>query len=230
MNKLPLFLMCFLLLSACRELVEPILEPIPYEYEFRADAQDWLGDFADYPAGEEAFYELEYEHSTLPSPLVQAKGALRQSGNNHSDDLFMFIKRKITGLTPNQSYKVTFDIKIATNAPNGSVGIGGSPAENVYIKAGVTRIEPQKELDVDNYYRMNIDKGNQSTGGRDMSVIGDFPNGSSEFDYRLKDLTHQPPFEIVADANGEFWAIIGTDSGFEGTTTIYYSRVLLTIE
>ena len=41
----------------------------------------------------------------------------------------MFLKKKVTGLDPNRTYKVTYEIDLGTHYPNGSVGIGGSPAE-----------------------------------------------------------------------------------------------------
>jgi hypothetical protein len=45
-------------------------------------------------------------------------------------------------LNPNTNYTVTFDIELASNAPDGSIGIGGSPANSVFLKAGATLIEP----------------------------------------------------------------------------------------
>ena len=76
----------------------PEQDQVNYFYEFSHDEEGWIGDFADYPKGEEGFYELLFEYSKLPFPLDQNKGALRVFGNNHSDDLFMFIKRKVSGL------------------------------------------------------------------------------------------------------------------------------------
>jgi hypothetical protein len=35
-------------------------------------------------------------------------------------------------------------------------------------------------------------------------------------------------FTITTDANGEVWVCIGTDSGFEATTTLYYNQITLT--
>ena len=143
----------------------------------------------------------------------------------------MFIKRKITGLIPNQIYQVTFNIEIATNVPDGLGGVGGSPGESVYIKAGLTQIEPLTELDSNGAYTMNIDKSNQSQSGEDMIVIGDFTNGTTDvFSYTLKNLTNINTFEVQTDVNGELWAIIGTDSGFEATTTIYYNKISILLE
>jgi len=36
-------------------------------------------------------------------------------GDNISDDLFMYLKRKITGLSAHTIYKLTFDIEVGTS-------------------------------------------------------------------------------------------------------------------
>ena len=87
-------------------------------------------------------------------------------------------------------------------------------------------MEPVKELDAyDNYYRMNIDKSNQSQGGEDMMVIGDFSNDTDQNVYTLKSVTSQTPFQVQANSDGELWLVVGSDSGFEGTASIYYSKI-----
>ncbi len=199
-------------------------------YQFISDKEGWLGDFADYPLGAEDFYELSYEYAMLPDPLDDTKGSLLISGNNHSDDLFMFIKKKISGLSPNANYSITFHIEFASNVADGMVGIGGSPGESVTIKAGATQIEPMKELDINDKYRMNIDKANQSNSGKDMIVIGDFSNDTGQNIYTLKSVTNNTPFIVQADKSGELWLIVGTDSGFEGITSIYYSKIKVLLE
>ena len=32
-------------------------------------------------------------------------------------------------------------------------------------------------------------------------------------------------FQITTDATGEIWLVVGSDSGFEGTTTLYYTQI-----
>ena len=204
-------------------------DAVKLEFNFNNDTEGWAGDFADYPIGEEQFYELEFQISALPSPLDQTDSAIKHSGNNHSDDLFMFITKKITELKPDQIYNVEFDIEIGTNAAENSAGIGGSPAHSVYIKAGASQIEPVKLIDESDYYRLNIDKGQQSQGGNDMTVIGDFSNGLDEFEYALKLINNKEKIKARSNQNGELWLIIGTDSGFEGTTTIYYNNINVTL-
>lgn len=206
------------------------VNPSQYNYDFQQGTEGWIGGFADYPVGEETFYELSVEPDFLPSPLDQTQGAIKQAGSNRSDDLFMFIKRKIDGLEPNQFYELQFSIEFATDAAANSVGIGGSPAESVYLKIGAHATDPTPIIDSDNFYRMNIDKGNQSQGGTDMIVIGDFSNGTDEFIYTLKTLENDQTFTAQTNGNGELWLIVGTDSGFEGKTTIYYNKISVELQ
>ena len=37
-----------------------------FDYNFATSQNGWTGDFADYPMGEEVFYELSFSHDTLP--------------------------------------------------------------------------------------------------------------------------------------------------------------------
>ncbi len=192
---------------------------------FTSGLEGWTGDFADYPMADESIYELEIEHSSLPTPLDGSQGAIKQSGNNHSDDLFMFIKKKVTGLTPKTKYNIFFDIEFASNAADGSVGVGGSPGESVYIKAGAAVVEPEKRPGEDGFYRMNIDIGNQANRGHNMIVLGDFSNDTHLNEYAIKKLANNIAFYVQTDASGSLWVVIGVDSGFESTTTIYYNRI-----
>lgn len=199
-----------------------------FTFDFAQDNQGWSGDFADYPVGDSVFYELEFIRTTLPAPLDTDKFALKISGNNHSDDLFMFIKRKITGLLPNTTYQLLIDVEFASNAPTNAFGVGGPPGEGVRMKAGAMLIEPLKVND-GGFYLMNIDKGNQSVGGVDMDTIGHVGVSDTTTVFALinrNNATH--PFTITTDSNGECWVCIGTDSGFEATTTLYYNIITLT--
>lgn len=198
-------------------------------YDFAQTDQGWTGDFADYPQGDSIAYELLFKHDTLPTNL-NGGGTLKSlmiSGNNLSDDLFMFIKKKISGLKPNTVYNTLFNVRFASNAPTGAVGIGGAPGESVILKAGVTLTEPMKILDVDSYYRMNVDKGSQLEEGEDMLNIGHIgvaPN-TTQFTTIFRNNNSGSPFQFSSDNTGEAWVIVGTDSGFEGKTTLYYTKI-----
>jgi hypothetical protein len=212
-----------------------------FRFTFADDLEGWTVGFADYPVGTseaeqqaiDEFYELDSGHARLPPPLDTADGALMLSGNNHSDDLFMFLKRRISGLAPETTYQLELRVVIATNAPSGCFGVGGPPGEGVSIKGGATTIEPVRVADDTSGHMqwiMNIDKGNQSNGGTDARVLGNFANSqdcsSSDFSYELKLLSLDPPaFHVTTDENGDAWLLLGTDSGFESTTTIYYTEI-----
>jgi len=198
-------------------------------YDFSKVDHGWTGDFADYPEGDSIAFELVFKHDTLPPNLNNngTRKALMLSGNNGSDDLFMFIKKKLTGIKPNTVYNVLFNIQLASNAPTGAVGIGGAPGESVILKAGITLSEPVKILDDDHYYRMNVDKGNQLEGGEDMMVLGHIgvaPN-TTQYTTVFRNNNSGSSFRFTSDHSGEAWIIVGTDSGFEGKTTLYYTRI-----
>lgn len=113
------------------------------EFTFESGLEGWVGDFGNYPAADSLFYELAWGPTALPWPLSPADSAFRISGNNHSDDLFMFLKRRITGLLPHQTYVVTISADIASRYPTHASGVGGAPGEGVTIKAGATAREPR---------------------------------------------------------------------------------------
>ena len=196
-----------------------------FTYDFDNDEEGWMMDFADYPVGEEVFYELESERTKLPDNLDQNQYALKLSGNNHSDDLFMYMKKKIIGLKSNTTYDMIFNVEMASQYPENSFGIGGSPGASVYVKVGAVNIEPTA-VDSNGYYRMNIDKSDQAGSGNDMVVIGTVGISGDDFVYTLIQRDNAAnPFRVRSNRNGEIWVIIGTDSGFEGITTLYYNMI-----
>src|SRR6056297_2810954 len=204
-------------------------EPITFIFNFSNGTEQWSGGFADYPVGEEDFFNLDFTRSPLPSPLDPNMYGLKISGDNGSDDLFMFIKRNIDGLKPATTYFLSLDIELASSSPEDAVGIGGGPGTSVFLKAGAVSEEPAPVITEqagfeDGYYRMNIDRGNQSQGGEDMPLIGNVAHENDDFEYTLINRSLEN-FQIQSSDQGELWLIIGTDSGFEGTTTLYCSEV-----
>ena len=109
--------------------------------DFGSSARGFVAGFADYPPANEAGYFLQSGHLLLPVALSGTGRGLFISGVNHSDDLFMFYKGRISGLLPNTLYRGSFVLEFATNVPTGCFGVAGAPGESVYVKAGVTRSE-----------------------------------------------------------------------------------------
>lgn len=200
-------------------------EVFSFEFSEEEDREGWIGGFADYPAGEEERHELIADIRVLPSELSQEM-ALYLAGRNLSDDLFMYYKNHVNGLEPNALYDVSFSIEFATQYEEGSVGIGGSPAHSVWVKAGATAIEPlANQTDEIGILRMNIDKGGQSQAGDDAVLLGDVAKPADGSDaYVLVDRASSVPLRMRTDPNGGAWLFFGTDSGFEGTTALYYTQ------
>ncbi len=205
-------------------------EGIVFRFDFGNETHGWVGGFADYPQGEEDFFELIFDHRELPENLDPSRKALFLSGNNHSDDLFMFLKRQITGLEPDTTYLVDFEVEIASEAGKDCSGIGGSPA--ITLKAGASIIEPVAEPDDTGFLMMNIDKGNQTVGGEDAQVLGDIgvDTDCTNPVFQIKRIESDPGslFEVTTDETGLVWLIVGTDSGFEGTTNLFYTKIKVT--
>ncbi len=215
-------------------------------FDFRLGAQGWTAGFADYPVGitPDAGYELDSGIRPLPSELGDGGTGFLLSGHNRSDDLFMYLTRRLgpeDGVVPGQSYRVGFDLTFASDAPTGCVGIGGSPGESVYLKAGAAPVEPAAVARDDGgegaepYYRLNVDQGSQSQGGAAASGVGTIDNGLA-----CEEVHADPPFVslerahehdalVTADADGQLWLVVGTDSGVEGLTTLYYQNVTATL-
>jgi hypothetical protein len=209
---------------------DPSVSVFTASFDFSESLDGWEADFVELPTGENdsAFYELKYAYTALPQNLG-GKKSIMLSGNNHSDDLFMYIKRKVAGLVPNTTYTLVFEVEVASNAPQGSVGAGGSPGGSVYLKAGATKIEPQKVVENDRFV-LNIDKGNQSMPGINAIVLGDIAIPANASEYTLITRSNaasssSPVFMAQTNNDGEIWLLVGTDSGFEGITTIYYTRI-----
>ncbi|MBS6560867.1 MAG: hypothetical protein KH355_11395 [Clostridiales bacterium] len=198
------------------------------QFDFTKNDSGFTPIFADYPNSEgvEEFYEFHHEYGEVPIPGA-GKGIFI-SGNNHSDDLFMGYVKMLEGFVPSKTYHFTVSFKLATNVESGLVGVGGSPGEGVAVKCGITSTEPMSTL-VENgtfeYYRMNIDTGSQGNSGKDMVIVGDMAKtkNSRPGEYEFKEFHAE--FDVTSNIRGEVFLIIGTDSGFEATTSYYLDDI-----
>jgi hypothetical protein len=210
-------------------------------FSFASGADGFSADFADYAPGMEVGDKgilFQSGVRRLPQPLAERTGFFL-GGTNRSDDLFMYIWRPVSGLVPGQRYRAVVEFTFATNVPPGCAGIGGSPGEAVALKAGAAEREPAKVI-VNGRVQLNLHKNNQQASGRELINVGGFEGGGGSCDsaqgiYQLKKLTTAVPAQrpglmpvppdallVTADPVGRLWIVIGTDSGFEGRTEIYY--------
>ncbi len=197
------------------------------EYRFTAEESEWKMNFVDFPANQEAEVAFVGEYRALPAGLAVAGLAAYLSGNNISDDLFMFWARPLTGLRPNGLYDVTISVDFVTNYGR-DCQVGN--AASVWIKAGLVPGRPERVLDNDNWVRLNVDKGQQANGSANVLVLGDIRNGqpgcSGSVPFAVNRHTSaRHALRVRASEDGNFWALFGTESGFESPHEIYFTRV-----
>ena len=201
-------------------------EGTEFNSTFENDDDGWITGFADLPADfDQETFELDSGFRELPDGLA-GNGVFLQ-GHNRSDELYMFLKKQVAGLRPDAAYTVVVSLDLATNVPTGTFGIGGSPGESGYVKAGASPVEPVVAEDSSGWLRINIDKGNQASEGTEMINVGNVAHpGVENNEYRIKTLVSQDrPIEVGADDQGQVWLIVGTDSGFEGLSAFYYTKI-----
>ena len=195
--------------------------------EFAEGRSEFVGDFAEYSTATD-FSSFEFGSGIEPVPDLNIDGYLLTSVNR-SDDVFMFIWRLFDGLTPNQVYRVNVTVTFATNVPPGCVGAGGAPGESVQIQAGASPVEP--ELITENgFVSANFAHGSQSPNDDSGFVLGNFAQTmitgmrcDSTDQYSEKTLSSTSSgTTVTADSEGRIWPFMGTDSGFEGRTAIYF--------
>lgn len=193
------------------------------QYDFSESNHGWEPGFADYPAsqGDSTMYELKYAYTDQPQTLVTKKSVML-SGKNLNRDLFMFLKKKISGLAPDTDYTITFNVELASTCEAYTAGSGGA----VYLKAGAVTTEPKRVIEGTSYV-MNIDKGDNADAGTDVILLGNIlSSGSTGFTLQNKNnAMANTRYVVRTNSAGELWLLLGTDSTLEGTTAVFYMRV-----
>ncbi len=196
-------------------------------YNFESDMEGWKVAYSDYPVDstQHSIYELDKKHTSLPTNLTPNTKGIMVTGHNRSDDLFMYLKRQLIGLKPNQTYQFSFKVTLASQYPLNSVGIGGSPGASVYLKGGANQEEPTNKVATDNFLRNTWDIGSQSNAGSNTVLLGTIGIDGDEVVYKRIQRSNTAKFTAKTDANGKIWVCVGTDSGYEGKTTLYYDSI-----
>lgn len=224
-------------LDLLKERVEAGLSAPPSiraSFDFRKGSLGWEADFSDY-AISQADMQFESGLRPLPRELNTDVTGFYIHGNNRHHDLFMFLKRRLgpgDGIRKKQDYVVTFKLLVASNISGSCLDMHGTPGEEVYLKVGASSTMPVA-IPKNGTYRMNMDKGEQRTGGKDASLVGSIANGlrckdfSSRYHvpYVSLEQLHRHPFPAKASSTGELWLLVGIDSGFESLTGPYYQQI-----
>lgn len=200
------------------------------EATFEAGAEGWVADFADYPVedavADPTLYALEEGVRDMPLVGGGARGFLL-AGTNRSDDLWMALVRQLESLPPDAPFRVRFEVEVASRAASGCVGVGGAPGESVFLKAGAAPGELRTGTGEDGRNRVWVrpDKGNQSMDGPDSVALGNVATGRECGDDTWVLLRRTGELEARSDTSGRLTLFVGTDSGYEGRTELYYDRI-----
>jgi hypothetical protein len=200
------------------------------EATFESGADGFAADFADYPVedtvADPTLYDLESGLADMPLAGGGQRG-FRLAGTNRSDDLWMALVRRVDGLTPQATYAVAIEVDVASNVGSGCVGVGGAPGESLFIKAGASGDAVTEGVGDDGRNRVWLkpDKGNQSQVGADSVSLGNIATGLECGDETWVLLKRSGELEATADAAGAITLFVGTDSGFEGRTELFYDRL-----
>lgn len=198
-------------------------------FDFSQGSGGVLAGFTDYHL-QTADLNFLAEIRELPKELnvfSRNRRAFYLSCNNRPDDMFMFLKVPLTaadGVEQDQRYKVSLQFEVASNSTN-CMGAGGNQA-NVFLKAGGTAVEPVPLL-IGEYVSINVDKGQQSEGGEDLGVIGNIWNGQEcepdpkDRKWVMLHRTYDHP-KPVTTIHQQLWIAVGTESGYESVTGVYY--------
>ena len=100
----------------------------------------------------------------------------------------------------------------------------------MYVHFGFADIEPKQVG-----YNLNVAKGNQSQDGTNSKVQGniavkDLPCDGSKFQSKTLTSTSNTSLQFTTQSDGSVWIFAGTDSGYEGKTTLYYQSIELELK
>lgn len=231
MKKTFIALCCFGLLQGCNLDTNSGAsnQNFVFEYNFESGNQGWIAGFSDYPSDYEDLSIYELSSGVVSLPESPSTHGFYLAGHNRSDDLFMFIKTRIIGLQGSSRYTANIETSLLSSAGDQCFGIGGSPGSSVYIKFGFGEIEPQQAE-----YYLNLDKGNQLSGGANANTIGDVtiadkPCESETFSAKTLTTTSETELNLTTNADGSIWLFLGSDSGYEGYTKLYYDKITITL-
>lgn len=219
-----------LLLAGCLGTTEATVRNT-LDFDFNVHGADHIAGVADVLESEVGAVGLVGDLRPLPAPLPTTRNAIYLSGTNVSGDLFLFQKKRWSGLPGNRTFTVSIQTEFVTNYHSGCT-TGPGPA--AFIKLGATLTEPLPAVDAQGVLRMNINKGAGINPG-DFLQFGDIRNAEADcpspgtYSPRLTSVMTQPT-QMVTDVDGGFWTFIGIQSSFIGHQEIWFTAMRLIVE
>ncbi|MDZ4672856.1 MAG: hypothetical protein SGI84_00290 [Gemmatimonadota bacterium] len=197
-----------------------------YQFGSGQTVSGWSAGAVEYPAAQETTVGFIGDVRIRPQETLDQAPALYLKADNVSSDIFMYWYRVVDGFLPDAEYSIGVDLEYISNFGRDCTS-GAGPI--TWLKAGVVNVEPVRTVDQSGTYRLNIDKGQQATGGPTIRTLGDLrnnavgciPNGPYAAWARH---SGQDAFRIRASSTGQLWLIFGVESGAAGTLDAYINR------
>jgi hypothetical protein len=199
---------------------------------FDEQPDDWSVLFTNYVPDRLDDFDLESGYRSLPTPLDTTASAFYLAGTNRSSALNMYLKHRVGGLKPETTYEVSFDVSFATEVPSNCAGIGSSPGEGVTVHATASTVEPRRDsltTGSSPYTPLNLaqrytdDHWYRDTQFGTIANSRDCEDGYAfEMEHLRSDRSHA---RVTTDNTGHAWILVGTRSGFESRTRLYYTEV-----
>jgi len=227
---------------------DPEVRPGVFQFDFETGWQGWAPIFVGIPINKEegddlAEVDTVSDHRSLPDGVGKNDDALFFSGSTGSAGMRLFFKRHIEGFEPGTTYRVQFDVEIASQAPVNCIGAGGSSGAT-RVAAAAIPVEPDRKIEkgrLVNTYVFNtaVEKALDLSGpASEPPNIGTIANGIScaeahemGLPWRLKRLQSGSNFwRVTADESGSVWLLVGIWTGFEGRVSLYFSEVTARFE
>lgn len=216
------------LLGACS--AEQELRVYSFTFPFISSDQGWSGGFANYPSVpvDSIGYHLHAAHDPLAYNINtdSTRMSMYISGNSLNNQLFMFLKRKITGLKPSATYEVMFTVRLASNLPTKQPTTPATLGELTHVRIGAMPEEPVLTA-VDNVYRITLGEEILDTSGTQLLTIGSVAVTSSTKAYTMITRNNTSATAVRATTNeaGELWLVVGTQGTASGKVTLYYTQI-----
>jgi hypothetical protein len=205
---------------------------------FKNDAEGWEAQFAEYEPGLEDSLKLSFNHTTfMVSESVGQVSAVKQSGYATNSDLFMYIKRQISGFKPNTTYDVFFSLELYAQLNEDFNGDLDDPDNGSFLKVGILKNEPDTMVvnDIENLGKKqvitNFEKGEDKITGPNMAYLGKIEHTDRNESPLLLIATSEGYSLLgTADDEGKMWVMVGVDTNQPIYQSIFYSFIGIQFE
>lgn len=224
---------------ACNDISDEPALGVVLVSDFSEGPQGWSPFFTNIPSNSVEKYQLRINITPLPQTTGQSRNGLYVSGSNKGSELHFFLKKEVTGLTPNKLFRLRFRIDAATNV---------SATRSNFVSKSVVNESGLSMLAGGLSFEPNITGTSPLTGLLEANFNNQFPRivGNSNSDIiNLGPLKHQNdnndfqlvqfeninfPFLARSNNAGTLWLLIGFHTDKPEDFEVYFRsvRVLFT--